>query len=400
MPAKAKKQPEKSKKEEKKLKEKIIEDKTFGLKNKNKSASVQKYIKGVQQQVKGVPKGGEAARIAAQIQSKEEKKKTQADQLLLASLFKAVVDMPKDQDPKTIICSFYKSGFCQKGAKCKFSHDLSAEPVKQEKPDMYTDKREVVSEVICQFFLEAVESEKFGWFWKCPNGDECIYRHALPLDYVFKNEEVKVVDDDEEKITLEEEIDTEKNKVIGLKPVTFEEFMSWVAENNLIREEQKNESRKHLKGLTGRALFEKDSGLFQDDDDAYEGYDREEQLLEEELDPDQRMLFENEESKDEQEREYLLRQEIKENNEINEIKEENEEEEGNEENEENEEKKNETTDLEQKENESNLSPIEQEIKIHNEIEKTEENKEIPQNLEEETNPKDLKPDSSVQNINN
>jgi hypothetical protein len=36
-----------SKKTEKKMQEKIIEDRTFGLKNKNKSKAVQKYVKGV-----------------------------------------------------------------------------------------------------------------------------------------------------------------------------------------------------------------------------------------------------------------------------------------------------------------------------------------------------------------
>lgn len=40
-----------SKKTEMKKKEKIIEDKTFGLKNKNKSKAVQSYVKSVQTQV-------------------------------------------------------------------------------------------------------------------------------------------------------------------------------------------------------------------------------------------------------------------------------------------------------------------------------------------------------------
>ena len=295
MPGKAKKEPEKGKKAEKKIKEKIIEDKTFGLKNKNKSASVQKYIKGVQQQVKGVAKGGERAEIAAQIQSKEEKKKAQADQLLLASLFKSVVDMPKGQDPKTMICSFYKSGLCLKGAKCKFSHDLTFEPVKEEKPDLYTDTRPVVSEIICQFFQEAVESEKHGWFWKCPNGDECIYRHALPEGYVFKREEAKVDVDEEEKISLEEQLDTERNKLpLGQKPVTKEEFMSWVEKDNFQREEEKRAIIGTYKGLSGRALFEANSGLFQDDEDAYEDYQRE--VVVEEFDSvDQRLLHDIEE---------------------------------------------------------------------------------------------------------
>ena len=40
-----------SAKTQKKEKEKLVEDKTFGLKNKNKSKQVQKYINGVTNQV-------------------------------------------------------------------------------------------------------------------------------------------------------------------------------------------------------------------------------------------------------------------------------------------------------------------------------------------------------------
>lgn len=40
-----------SKKTEQKQKAKIVEDKTFGLKNKNKSAKVQNYVKQVSNQV-------------------------------------------------------------------------------------------------------------------------------------------------------------------------------------------------------------------------------------------------------------------------------------------------------------------------------------------------------------
>lgn len=275
--------PEKSKKAENKVKEKIIEDKTFGLKNKNKSAAVQKYIKGVQQQVKGVPKGGEQARLAAQLGQKEEKKKAQADQALLASLFKSVVELPKGQEAKDIICSYYKQGMCKKGDKCKFSHDLSSLPAKQEKFDLYHDPRSTTSDITCQFFLEAVEADKMGWFWKCPNGDECIYRHALPEGYIINREVVKEIQDDEDVILLEEEIDNERKKLpIGLKALTFEEFMKWIEENNRKREIEKQESRKHLKGITGRALFEADAGLFQDDEDAFEDYKRDENVQEEE----------------------------------------------------------------------------------------------------------------------
>jgi hypothetical protein len=48
-----------SKKTEKKIKEKLVDDKTFGLKNKNKSKVVQNYVKSVHSQVlHGNQKGG------------------------------------------------------------------------------------------------------------------------------------------------------------------------------------------------------------------------------------------------------------------------------------------------------------------------------------------------------
>lgn len=50
-----------STKAEKKKNEKVINDRTFGLKNKNKSKAVQKYVKGVEQTVKHM--GGSAAKI-------------------------------------------------------------------------------------------------------------------------------------------------------------------------------------------------------------------------------------------------------------------------------------------------------------------------------------------------
>ena len=44
-------------------------------------------------------------------------------------------------DPKTVVCTFYKQGNCEKGKKCKFSHDLSVER-KGEKKNLYQDTRE------------------------------------------------------------------------------------------------------------------------------------------------------------------------------------------------------------------------------------------------------------------
>lgn len=45
---------------------------------------------------------------------------------------------------------------------------------------------------ICKHFLEAVESSKYGWFWECPGGEKCHYRHALPAGYVLSKDKKKM----------------------------------------------------------------------------------------------------------------------------------------------------------------------------------------------------------------
>ena len=49
--------------------------------------------------------------------------------------------VPFGVDPKTVLCIYYKQGICEKGKKCKFSHDLSVER-KGEKKNLYQDTRE------------------------------------------------------------------------------------------------------------------------------------------------------------------------------------------------------------------------------------------------------------------
>ena len=60
---------------------------------------------------------------------------------------------------------------------------------------------------ICKHFLEAVENSKYGWFWNCPNGPKCIYRHALPPGFVLKKDQKK--EEKEEQISLEDLIERE-----------------------------------------------------------------------------------------------------------------------------------------------------------------------------------------------
>ena len=74
MPPKAKKkaQEKASKKAEQKKKDKLIEDKTFGLKNKNKSAKVQQYV---QSTVRSVNNAGTDANSRRQEEMKKQQKK-------------------------------------------------------------------------------------------------------------------------------------------------------------------------------------------------------------------------------------------------------------------------------------------------------------------------------------
>ncbi|XP_031562156.1 zinc finger CCCH domain-containing protein 15 homolog [Actinia tenebrosa] len=257
MPPKQKKN-EPSKKNVEKKKEKVIEDKTFGLKNK-KGKKQQEFVKQVTQQVKF---GGNPS--ARKLQQDQEKKKQEIEAKKREKeeankLFKPVITqkVSAGADPASVVCAFFKQGACSKGDKCKFSHNLSLDR-KGEKRSIYVDKRdaeedlkddtidkwdqkkleEVIekkhgakekcmpkTEIVCKYFLEALDKNLYGWFWSCPNGTTCIYRHALPPGFVFKKKQDKEV---KEEISIEEFIETERmNLGPNLTKVTLETFLMW-----------------------------------------------------------------------------------------------------------------------------------------------------------------------------
>jgi len=121
-----------SKKTAEKKKEKVIEDKTFGLKNKNKSKAVQNYIKGVEQTVKGV-KGSKEALSSQEYEESKLKKKLKEEEAFLNSLSKTVktikqAEVSDDEEKKNVLCQFFaEQGFCDEGDNCKFSHDVNIE---------------------------------------------------------------------------------------------------------------------------------------------------------------------------------------------------------------------------------------------------------------------------------
>lgn len=63
---------------------------------------------------------------------------------------------------------------------------------------------------VCKYFLDAVEKKQYGWFWVCPNGGkDCHYRHALPPGYVLKSQMKALIEEESEKISIEEEIENQ-----------------------------------------------------------------------------------------------------------------------------------------------------------------------------------------------
>ncbi|KAM1094526.1 hypothetical protein ACFX2B_009388 [Malus domestica] len=284
-------------------KQKIVEDKTFGLKNKNKSKNVQKYVQSLKQSVEPKPNPSKTA-----VKKKKEEEKAKDKEL--NELFKVAISQPKvpvGVDPKSILCEFFKAGQCAKGFKCKFSHDLNVQR-KGEKIDIYSDKRDneetmegwdqetlekVVeskkneykqnkpTDIVCKYFLEAVEKKQYGWFWVCPNGGKnCHYRHALPPGYVLKSQMKALLEEESEKIPIEEEIENQRAKLTTSTPMTPELFMQWrkkkISERDAGLAAQMAERAKNDR-MSGRELFLSDSSLFVDDAEAHGNYQREQE---------------------------------------------------------------------------------------------------------------------------
>lgn len=94
-------------------------------------------------------------------------------------------------DYKKTLCSYFKAGVCEKGKKCKYSHDLTIEQAKEANIDIYSDPRAKIGKmpdtiITCKHFITAVETSMYGFNWVCPNnGDDCQYRHMLPQGYVL-----------------------------------------------------------------------------------------------------------------------------------------------------------------------------------------------------------------------
>uniref|UniRef100_M4BSK7 C3H1-type domain-containing protein n=1 Tax=Hyaloperonospora arabidopsidis (strain Emoy2) TaxID=559515 RepID=M4BSK7_HYAAE len=288
-----------SKKAAVKQKEKVLENKTFGLKNKKKSKNVQKYIQEVTKQVAG----GTTRADRMKEQEAKRKKDAKAEQENLKSLFAASIrqpamltyivyddtaQLPPGTDPKSVLCAFFKAGVCTKVAlwsvfklwiRRSFVH-TECDKLEEVVNEKHHEKNAKQTEIVCKHFLDAIEKSLYGWFWVCPNGGtSCKYRHALPVGYVFKSKKDRELEKGNKvvEVSIEEIIEQQRAKLgpNGGTPVTEESLAKWKADK-LAR--KKTEEAKRLKEqakrtggrgiMSGRALFTYDPTLFRDDADA------------------------------------------------------------------------------------------------------------------------------------
>ncbi|CAF9932923.1 MAG: hypothetical protein HETSPECPRED_008488 [Heterodermia speciosa] len=295
---------------------KIVEDKTFGMKNK-KGSQAQKQIQAIKSQAASAKTPEQKRKDAEKAQREKEKAASEQAKRETADLFKPVQvqKVPFGVDPKTVLCQYYKQGNCEKGRKCKFSHDLAVER-KGEKRNLYQDSRDAEKEreeeerkkddmvdwdeaklrevvlskhgnpktttdKVCKYFIEAVENGKYGWFWSCPNGgDKCMYKHSLPPGFILKTRDQRLAEkalldkSPLKTLTLEDFLETERQKLSGtLTPVTPESFAKWKKER--LDKKAAEEEAKRAKEATGRAMFE--SGGWEESSDEDEDEDEEDE---------------------------------------------------------------------------------------------------------------------------
>ena len=136
-----------------------------------------------------------------------------------------------------------------------------------------------------------MEKSKYGWFWECPNGEKCIYRHALPPGYVLKKDKKKMDENKPSELSLVDLIEKERAALgSNTTKVTLETFLAWKKrkiqekKDKLAADEErkKNDFSKGKQfGISGREMFSfnpdlVDDGPMEDGDAAFDAYKRDE----------------------------------------------------------------------------------------------------------------------------
>lgn len=224
-------------------------------------------------------------------------------------------ELKEGEDSKEVLCEFFRYNACAKGANCKFSHDLAIErklaerqrnlqfEKQEEKRSIYEDdpdsmhswdqtKLEDVinqkhgaeatqqneTQIVCKYFLEAVEGKTYGWFWKCPDDPDCKYKHKLPKGYVLKSEMRELMIAEKTKNAQKDQLFETLEKLAGLQfaggssrvELTDESYSKW-REGVLAKKAEARtkaaDARKKKGLLTGREIMEQGLGGMDTDDD-------------------------------------------------------------------------------------------------------------------------------------
>lgn len=218
--------------------------------------------------------------------------------------FQKKAEAKKEEERKFLMASLLKGASALNMQAAAAAQEQERSIMKSEKIDIYTDPRDAKeieipdkTDIICKHFMEAVENDKYGFFWVCPNnGDTCQYRHCLPAGMVIlKDAPLERNDDEIDGLTLEERLEEERSKLRsdGLTRVTKKSFEEWKLKQAQLAEEEieakrvqaaKKHGGKGLQVMSGRMLFKYDPTLFKDDDNALDadGYDQIDEADEEE----------------------------------------------------------------------------------------------------------------------
>jgi len=281
-------------------KEKIAVDKTFGMKNKNKSKVVQKYIKSIQQNATG----HSAAQDRAERQEKANKEKEMQQKALMASLFNKQTDKKgREYDPaakkkakeaeeeaiasgkklseeikkkviegiaNTIRLTNPKTGIRMS--------ELGGHPIISALKDKHADTFKVI-----QLLLFIRAHEKIFWL------DD--RESSNPIIRCQEDVDAEVAPDAR---SLEEIVEERRRNLTGPgTPITEETFKAWKEKKEKERLAKVEADRaalakktggKGLAAMSGRDLFTYDASLFVDDDGAASAdeYDEREDRLDSE----------------------------------------------------------------------------------------------------------------------
>eukprot|EP00948_MAST-09A_sp_MAST-9A-sp1_P000407 g407.t1 len=279
----------------------IVEDKTFGLKNKNKSKKVQKYIANVTKTAKG-EKATKEYQLKLQAAARAKKQQAYEAAKALGGLFNKK-EKKKKKKKKKDGASSSGPGSGVATADGKVNLYVDRRDTKEQDTSANWDEetlRKAVAQkhgkelnnnnpttIVCKHFLDAIEKGLYGWFWKCPGGgDKCKYKHCLPPGFVFKTKAQQLAErkaaEEANSVDICELIEEQRRALPpGGERVTEKTFFEWKARKRARLEKERAERIKEEKkkkggarnmlagmGLSGRDLFQYDPTLFRDDDNA------------------------------------------------------------------------------------------------------------------------------------